>query len=130
MQQLTCFLGLWVFIGVAWCVSSNRSRFPVRIVVGGLLLQFGLAFLVLGTKPGRKIFELIGAGFTTVMESVSAGSGFLFQVGNENFDQPILMTFAFGVLPTVIFFSSLMSILYHLGGMQRLRSACLQSELH
>ncbi|MEO1527531.1 MAG: nucleoside transporter C-terminal domain-containing protein [Planctomycetota bacterium] len=120
MQSLICLLGLVTFIAAAWVVSSDRKRFPVRIVLGGLGLQFALAFLVLRTELGRTIFDRIGAGFALVMSSVSAGSGFLFSnEADEAFSNSILGTFAFGVLPTVIFFSSLMSILYHLGVMQR-----------
>lgn len=118
--RLICVLGLIVFVALAWCISSDRRRFPVRVVVGGLLLQLVLGFSVLQTKLGRWVFERIGDGFTAVMETVNAGSGFLFGVGGENpLGDSLLGTFAFGVLPTVIFFSSLMSILYYMGIMQR-----------
>ena len=129
MQSLICLFGLAVFIAAAWVVSSDRTRFPARIVFGGLALQFALGFLVLKTAPGRAIFDGIGAGFELVMGSVKAGSGFLFSADPdspfatpefvESFNKSLVGTFAFGVLPTVIFFSSLMSILYHLGVMQR-----------
>lgn len=120
MERLICLLGLATFIGLAWLISSDRKRFPVRIVLGGLGLQLVLAFLVLRTNPGKLLFEKIGDGFQAVMDSVNAGSGFLFTMGDPGFDKSILFTFAFGVLPTVIFFSSLMSILYHIGIMQRI----------
>ncbi|MEL6109219.1 MAG: nucleoside recognition domain-containing protein, partial [Planctomycetota bacterium] len=124
MQSLICLLGLATFVAAAWIVSSDRWRFPFRVVVGGLGLQFALAFLVLKTEIGRRIFDAIGSGFELVLGSVSAGSGFLFSAGGdtefvESFNDSLVGTFAFGVLPTVIFFSSLMSILYHLGVMQR-----------
>ena len=115
--RMTCLFGIATFIAIAWVASTDRRRFPVRIVVGGLLLQFSLAFLVLRTAPGRYVFEKIGDGFTAVMDTVTAGSGFLFSARG---DETLLDTFAFGILPTVIFFSSLMSILYHIGIMQRL----------
>ena len=115
--RLICVFGLAVFVGVAWLISTDRKRFPIRIVVGGLFLQMLLGLLVLRTDPGKFAFIKIGEAFTAVMETVNAGSGFLFSVGGED---TLLKTFAFGVLPTVIFFSSLMSILYHLGIMQRL----------
>ena len=114
--RLVCVGGLAVFIFAAWLVSANRKRFPIRIVVGGLSLQIALAFLVLRTEWGQSFFRALGDGFQAVMETVNEGSGFLFSVGE---DQSLLSTFAFGVLPTVIFFSALMSILYHLGVMQR-----------
>lgn len=115
--RLICILGLCVFIFLAWLISTDRRRFPLRIVIGGLLLQLALAVLVLKTSPGQYVFLKIGEAFTAVMETVGAGSGFLFSMRG---DESLLQTFAFGVLPTVIFFSSLMSILYYLGIMQRL----------
>ncbi len=119
--RIVCGLGLLVFIAVAWLVSSDRRQFPWRVVVGGLVLQFALAFAVLQTSLGRWLFDWIGDSFTAVMDSVDEGSGFLFSAGGENpLDDSLLGTFAFGVLPTVIFFSSLMSVLYYLGIMQRL----------
>lgn len=119
--RFICVFGLIVFIALAWLISTDRRRFPIRIVLGGLLLQLLLAFAVLRTSPGRWLFERIGDGFTAVMETVNAGTGFLFAAGDENpLGDSLLGTFAFGVLPTVIFFSSLMSILYYLGLMQRL----------
>jgi len=124
-SHLICLFGLTVFIFVAWLISSDRRRFPVRIVAGGLMLQLGLAFLILRTAGGQWLFKKIGDGFTAVMSNVDVGSGFLFRTGMQ--EPPIggmlLETFAFGVLPTVIFFSSLMSVLYHLGVMQRLVAA-------
>lgn len=116
-----CGLGIVVFVTLAWSISTDRRQFPWRIVIGGLLLQFTLAVLVLQTQLGRKTFKHIGDGFQKLMSTVDAGSGFLFATGPNNpLGDSLLATFAFGVLPTVIFFSSLMSVLYHLGVMQRI----------
>lgn len=118
--QAVCLLGLLSFISLAWLVSEQRRLFPWRVVIGGLALQFLLALFVLRTAVGQRVFTGIGYAFERVMDSVTAGSGFLFQSGDN---KTLLMTFAFGVLPTVIFFSALMSILYHIGIMQRIVSA-------
>lgn len=120
MSQLICLFGLVVFIAIAWLIGDRRRVFPWRVVIGGLLLQFALAVVVLKTAAGKGFFEWIGAGFGAVMDSVAAGSGFLFKSGEET---TLLQTFAFGVLPTIVFFSSLMSILYHVGVMQRVVGA-------
>ncbi len=118
--RMICVLGIVVFIGLAWILSDARRKFPLRVVAGGLFLQFVLGVLVLRTSPGQWFFHQVGEGFSAVMETVKAGSGFLFAVGNDHpLKDSLLGTFAFGILPTVIFFSSLMSILYHLGIMQR-----------
>lgn len=115
-SRFVCLLGLLAFIIIAWLVSTDRRRFPWRVVVGGLGLQLVLGFLILRTEWGRAIFDSLGAFFTRVMQFVGEGSGFLFRYGENT---TLLETFAFGVLPTVIFFSALMSVLYHLGIMQR-----------
>jgi len=118
--QAICSLGLISFIALAWLVSERRRMFPWRVVLGGLALQFSLALFVLKTSIGKRLFSGIGYGFERVMDSVAAGSGFLFRAGDNG---TLLQTFAFGVLPTVIFFSALMSILYHIGIMQKLVGA-------
>lgn len=120
MSQLICLLGICAFIFIAWTISEDRKRFPWRVVIGGIGLQFVLALLVLKTQPGVKLFESIGDGFQRVMDTVKVGTGFLFSAPG---DDMLVNTFAFGVLPTVIFFSSLMSILYHLGIMQKVVGA-------
>lgn len=122
-SQVTCLLGIVVFIGLAWSISTDRRRFPCRVVLGGLFLQILLAYLVTGTRAGRWLFSRIGDAFTSVMSNVDVGSGFLFSIGDSEPGEGLLATFAFGVLPTVIFFSSLMSVLYYLGVMQRLVAA-------
>lgn len=126
-SRISCMVGLLVFIGIAWALSANRKRFPVRVVVGGLLLQLGLGFFVLRTPWGQALFEQIGLGVTSLLGFVDEGSSFLFDI-HPRADDPasdaipakyaLLRTFAFGVLPTIIFFSALMSVLYHIGIMQ------------
>jgi CNT family concentrative nucleoside transporter len=116
VQRLICIVGLVAFILIGWVLSSDRRRFPWRVVVGGLALQLILGYLILRTQPGRLAFDAAGQFFNRLMQFVGEGSGFLFRRGE---DLSLIETFAFGVLPTVIFFSALMSVLYHLGIMQR-----------
>ena len=102
-------------------MGSDRRRFPLRIVIGGLILQILLAALILKTHLGQEVFDGLGAAFKAVMDCVNAGSEFLFNVNaTDPPDKSLMTSFAFGVLPTIIFFSSLMSVLYHLGIMQRI----------
>lgn len=126
LPRLISILGLVVLIFLAWCLSSNRKRFPWRIVSLGLLLQFTLAAIVLLTAEGRALFELANSAVIGFQQFVGQGSGFVFGLfpdaaakveGDKMFP---LGSFAFGVLPTVIVFSSLMAVLYHLGWMQLL----------
>ncbi|TWU03489.1 NupC/NupG family nucleoside CNT transporter [Neorhodopirellula pilleata] len=121
-SRAACLIGIVVFVGLAWSISTDRRRFPWRVVLGGLFLQVVLAYLVTGTRAGRWLFSRIGDAFTSVMSNVDVGSGFLFSTSDSS-SGGLLATFAFGVLPTVIFFSSLMSVLYYLGVMQRLVAA-------
>ncbi len=117
-------LGLFVFILLAWLCSSNRKRFPFRIVIGGVLLQVLLAWFILRTTPGMALFSQANDAVAGFQYFVMQGSGFVFGLFPESQTKVegdrlfLLKSFAFGVLPTVIVFSSLMSVLYHIGVMQ------------
>ncbi|QDT68527.1 Nucleoside permease NupX [Planctomycetes bacterium MalM25] len=117
MERYTSLLGLAVIIGLAWLMSSHKKRFPVRIVVCGLLLQFAFAFLILRTDPGRIVFEKIDDVFVGLLNCVDSGAEFMF---GANFKDHF---FAFRVLPTIIFFSAFMSIFYYLGVIQKVVGA-------
>jgi CNT family concentrative nucleoside transporter len=125
MERLISFFGLLVMVGLAWLMSSRRRRVSFRVVLGGLLLQFVFALVMLRTPPGMWLFNGVEAFFDELQEWVNEGSGFLFHfISAENVDpqstphDALLWTFAFRALPTIIFFSSLMAVLYHLGVMQ------------
>ena len=132
MERLIPVLGLCVMVGIAWSLSSDRRRFPVRVVVGGLLMQFLLAVLVLRSEIGQSIFQSIGNLFTNLLDCVDKGAGFVFGEGGvstpDGYKDPVTPAYkvhfvAFKVLPTIIFFSSLMSVLYYVGAMQKLVGA-------
>lgn len=112
MERLISVLGLFVMIGLAWLMSSHKRKFDLRIVVGGLLLQFGLGAFILRTPIGKRLFDAIGNFFLALLDCVNAGSVFVF---GEQFTEHY---FAFKVLPTIIFFSAFMSIFYYFGVMQ------------
>ena len=67
MEAARGLLGIAVLVGIAWLMSSNRRRFPWKLVVVGLALQWALAWLVLGTETGRAIFDTIGRVVTVVL---------------------------------------------------------------
>lgn len=114
MERFISLFGLFAMIGFAWLMSSHKTKVSLRIVVGGVILQFGLAALILKTAPGQRLFKEAGIFFTQILDSVDAGAAMVF--GPKFMDFP----FAFKILPTIIFFSSLMAILYHLGIVQRI----------
>lgn len=126
MERFISFCGLFMMIGLAWLLSSHKRTLNLRIIVGGLLLQFGLALFILRTGVGQWVFSSVGLFFENLLGYVKAGSGFLF--GIETPEGPpslhLLTSFAFGVLPTIIFFSALMGVLYYLGIMQRVVAGC------
>ena len=130
MERGISLLGLVVMALLAWAMSSHWKRVNPRIVVGGFFLQFAFAFLILKTTPGEVVFRTIGDFFTNILQFVDEGSAFLFDIFPKPGDQEPLpaqytlwRSFAFGILPTIIFFSALMSVMYHIGVMQRVVKA-------
>jgi len=121
MERLISFGGLFVMMFLAWLLSSRRGQVPWRIIASGLVLQFTLAAFVFHTAVGERLFASLAEGFTGMLAFVESGSSIVFGLPGEN-GQPdlrLLRSFAFGTLPTIIFFASLMAVLYHLGVMQR-----------
>lgn len=118
MERLISLLGLFAMMGMAYLMCEHKKRINLRVVWGGLLLQFALALFILKTRVGRVVFNAIGGLFTTLLGYVDAGASFVF--GNAYTDH----YFAFKVLPTIIFFSALMAMLYHMGIVQKIVAAC------
>jgi CNT family concentrative nucleoside transporter len=112
MERVISGCGLLVMVLLAWLVSTHRRRFPWRVVLGGLGLQIFLAWAILGSPERRDVFQRIGDFFTTLLNFVDSGCEFVFGPNYGDF------YFAFRVLPTIIFFSSLMAVLYHIGLLQ------------
>ncbi|MFT4559083.1 MAG: CNT family concentrative nucleoside transporter [Porticoccaceae bacterium] len=124
MERVVSFGGLFVMMGLAWAMSTNRKKINFRIVAGGLALQFGLALLVLKTDPGQTLFQWLGDVFKNMQTFTDEGSKLVFGVNPRPDDigfpprETLLRTITFGILPTIIFFSSVMSVLYYLGIVQ------------
>ncbi len=108
--------GLAVLIGITWLFSNNKRAVDWKLVATGLILQIGFASLVLLVPGGRQVFDWLGQLFVKVLSFVNEGSSFIF--GNLMDTKTYGFIFAFQVLPTIIFFSALMGVLYHLGVMQ------------
>lgn len=114
-QRGISVLGLLLMVFLAWCISCDRKRFPARLVAMGLGLQLLFGVLVLRTDAGLWLFSLLNDGVGRLLSFTDDGSRFLF--GDYLDDH---FTVALNVLPTIIFFSALMSVLYHLGVMQKI----------
>ena len=108
--------GLAVLLGIAWLFSNNKRAVDWRLVATGVALQIAFAALVLLVPGGREVFDALGRGFVKILSFVAAGSNFIF--GSLMDTSKFGFIFAFQVLPTIIFFSALMGVLYHLGVMQ------------
>ena len=124
MERVVSFGGLFVMMGLAWSMSTNRKKINFRIVAGGLALQFGMALLVLKTEPGHNFFWWLGDMFKNMQAFTDEGSKLVFGIntapGETEYPphDTLIRTIAFGILPTIIFFSSVMSVLYYLGIVQ------------
>ncbi|AWH16502.1 NupC/NupG family nucleoside CNT transporter [Stenotrophomonas sp. ZAC14D2_NAIMI4_7] len=108
--------GLAVLIGITWLFSNNKRAVDWKLVVTGITLQIAFAALVILVPGGRDVFDALGKGFVKVLSFVNEGSGFIFGslMDTKNYG----FIFAFQVLPTIIFFSALMGVMYHLNIMQ------------
>lgn len=110
--------GLSVLIGIAMALSSRRRDIDWRLVLSGITLQIIFAIIVIIMPGGREFFEYFARFFVRIVGFALEGSRFIFGdlASLENFG----FVFAFQVLPTIIFFAALMSVLYHLGIMQKI----------
>lgn len=117
-------LGLVSLLGLAWALSSARHRFPWRTVLWGLALQFTLALLLLRTRVGQQVFGAAGDAIRALTGFAEEGCRFVFgpladaAVLNQVFAGQGLI-FAVLVTGTIILVSSLSSLLYHWGVLQR-----------
>lgn len=124
MGQLTGIIGMFVLLGIAYALSTSRKNINWRIVVGGVILQLALAYTVLRFEPARLIFDGAAHVVTKVISFSNAGIQFVFGDLANPGKNGVGFIFAFQVLPIIIFFASLMGVLYHLGVMQRVVAAC------
>jgi len=109
--------GMIVLIGISWIFSANRKAVSWKLVGIGLFIQVLLAFSILKISAVQYFFEIIGRMFVLVLDFTKAGTEFLFAgfLDTETYGY----IFAFQVLPTIIFFSALTSLLFYLGVIQK-----------
>jgi len=135
-MRLVSLLGIFVLMGIAWLLSTNKRMFPWRVVLFGVGLQFAFALFILKTPAGLAVFDGARLAIVKLLSFTDAGASFLFgnlyrgsypvdgQGPYQIWDPAaakhvdIGIVFALHVLLTIVFFASLMSVLYHLGIMQ------------
>jgi CNT family concentrative nucleoside transporter len=120
MHALPALLGLGVFLGIAWAASTDRKAVSWRTVAWGLGLQLIFALAILKTPPGDALFRWISAAFSKLIAFSDAGGSF---VWGWLYRKSVPPPFLVDVLMTIVFFASLVSVLYHLGILQLVVSA-------
>ena len=112
-------LGVFVLLGIAYCLSNNKSKINYKLVGWGLTIQFLFAVLILKSPIGKPVFSFLDKIITKLISFSNAGSDFLFKsfIPDVGFHVG-LINFAFRALPTIIFFSGLMAVMYHYGIIQ------------
>ena len=114
MNQIIGILGIGALLGIAFLLSENKKGINIKTVAWGLSLQILFALIILKTPIGRPIFSFFDSAISKLISFADTGSEFLFgsQIDDIGF-HPALESVAFRLLPTIIFFSALISILYH-----------------
>jgi concentrative nucleoside transporter, CNT family len=111
-------IGLISIMLIAFLFSTNRKAVSIKLIVYGLLFQLGLAFAILYVPFIESFINFVGRLFEIVLRSSDLGAGFLF--GDFMDKTTYGFIFAFQILPTIIFFSALMSLLFYLRIIQRI----------
>ncbi len=113
-------IGMISLIAIAYIFSSDRKNISWKVVGIGLLMQLIIAVGVLYVPAIKGIFEFIGHRFVDVMEFTKSGTRFLFNSFATGKIESPLINFAVMILPTIIFFSALTSVLFFLGIIQKI----------
>lgn len=119
MGSFLGILGLFTLLAIAYLLSENKNAINYKTVFYGLIFQLLFALFILKTPFGTPIFSFLDTSINILISFSSSGSDFLFRsyVDGVGF-HPGLVNFAFSTLPTIIFFSSLVAVLYHYGILQ------------
>ncbi len=127
MHNLISFLGIFILMAVAWALSTDRRVVNWRAVLWGAGLQLLFALFVFVVPAGSRLFLFLNDAVVKVLESATAGTKFLFGrlalapgSTNEFGEGSLGFILAFQALPTIVFFASLMGLLYYVGIMPRL----------
>ncbi|MAX10574.1 MAG: NupC/NupG family nucleoside CNT transporter [Candidatus Marinimicrobia bacterium] len=120
MERFIGILGIFAILGIAFLMSNNKRNIDLRVILWGLGLQILFGVFILVTPFGKPIFSWFDTLIKKLLSFSGEGSEFLFASFMDGKMHPAVINFAFAVLPTVIFFSALMAVLYHIGLMQKI----------
>ncbi|WP_105616126.1 NupC/NupG family nucleoside CNT transporter [Vallitalea okinawensis] len=118
MEKIISLFGLLVMILIAYLISDNKKKINWKLVITGVAMQIVFGLLILKWQPGQAAFEVLNDLVTQLLNFTKEGTAFLFGdlLNTESFG----FIFALQILPTIIFFSALMAVLYHLGIMEKI----------
>src|SRR6476661_1873571 len=116
-QKLLGIAGILVILAIAFALSTNRRAIRLRVVGAAFGLQAAIALFVFKTTIGVSTIQWLSSGVANLLSYANKGTEFLFGPADKN---PLANTFAIAALPVIIFFASLVAILYYLGIMQRI----------
>ncbi len=117
MGRLTGILGMLTMLGLAYTLSTDRKAIRLKTVAWGLALQLTFAFFVLRFEIGRRVFQAAGNAVNGLLSFSFVGSEFVIgEMGKKV--SSFGFSFAFQVLPTIIFIAAFFALLYHIGVMQ------------
>ncbi len=121
-ESIISLVGLLVLVGLGWLFSNNRKAINWRTVQWGIGLQLVFAVLILKTTPGEWFFDFMNRAVNKLLSFQVEGARFVFNAlaVPPGVEGSMGFFFAFQVLTTIVFFSSLISILYYLGLMQKI----------
>lgn len=127
MYNVVSFLGIFILMAFAWLISTDRKVVNWRVVFWGTALQLLFAIFIFVMPAGSKIFLFINDAVVKLLDSATAGTKFVFGrlalppgTKGEMGEESLGFILAFQALPTIVFFASLMAVLYYLGVMPRL----------
>jgi len=118
MIYLQAVLAVCVFVAIGYACSSNRKAINWKTIAWAFGLQLVFAILILKTTPGQWVFNWLNDFFISILNFQVAGAEMVF--GPLAKTDSLGYIFAFQVLPTIVFFSALMGLLYYLGVMQKI----------
>ena len=119
MSNFFGIIGVITLLFIAFLLSENRKKINLKTIGFGLSFQFLFDLFILKTPFGAPVFSFLDSAINTLINFSTYGSDFLFRSYVEGVGfHPSLTNFAFSTLPTIIFFSSLVAVLYHYGILQ------------
>jgi len=115
MQTIMSIVGMFVLLAIAYLMSTNRKAINRRTVMTALVVQTGIAGLIMYVPQGSDILDVVVQGVQHVIDYGNDGIDFVFGAETR---RSLGFTIALNVLPVIVFFSALMSLLYYFGVMQ------------